>query len=261
MLRAASIREKVQGSESPELAKDLLRLGDFYTGQQRWDEAESQLRRALSILDAKAGVVHPDALPVIDKLAGILRRQKKPSAAEAVLRRGLVLAERIFGPVHQETAAMLDTLASLLYQGKRYEEAERLYARSLSIWSTLLDPDHPLVLTGLENLVAALAAQRKYGAAEEKQRKVIAKRQEALARSVHSLAQLLDGQGRWSEVESLYKGEQRMIDRLPPCVPVASAMPRHFASVLRKMNKNSTASRLERRVAEIEARRVACGGP
>jgi len=251
-LRTVSIREKLEGG-SAELAREVMALSDFYAGRERWPEAESELRRALSILDSQGGKVNPDALPVMDKLAGMLRRRKELSGAEAVLRRGLILAERIFGPVHQETAAMLDTLASLLYEKKNYGEAERLYSRSLAIWTTLLEPDHPLVSTGFENLIAALAAQANYRAAEEKQRIVLARREEARIRSVYNLAKILDAQGKWAEVESIYKAEQRVIDQLPPCAPMSSVALQHFASVLRKMNRNGSASKLELRVAEIDA--------
>jgi tetratricopeptide (TPR) repeat protein len=257
-LRAVSIREKVEGG-GPELAKEVLALSDFHAGRERWREAESELRRALNLLDMKGGKPNPDALPVIDKLAGVLRRRKELSGAEVVLRRGLVLAERIFGPIHQETAAMLDTLASLLYEEKEYEEVERLYTRSLSIWTTLLEPDHPLVSTGLENVVATLAAQAKYTAAEEKQRLAPARREQALLKSVYNLAKILDADKKWAEAESVYKAEQRLIDRLPPCTPMASVILQHFASVLRKMNKNGPASRLERRAAAIDDQNADCG--
>jgi tetratricopeptide (TPR) repeat protein len=249
LLRAVAIREKVQGPAHPDLAAELITLARFLAGQKRWLAAEPRLARAISILEVAAGHLDRRLLPALDLMANVKVELQRLAEAEAALRRALVIRERDVGPHHSEVAPTLDLLATVLYKMKRYAEAESMSARALNIWIAAVGSGHILLATSYDNLAVAQAAQQNYEEAEENYGRALAIREEAAARGVLNQAMVQVAQGKLPEAEALYAGAMGVVDRLEPGSPVAIAIWKNYAALLRLLKKPAEAARIAQRLA------------
>jgi tetratricopeptide (TPR) repeat protein len=67
--RALVIRERVLGSDHPDVATSLNNLASLYKSQGKYDEAEPLHRRALAIREKSLGSDHPDVAASLNNLA------------------------------------------------------------------------------------------------------------------------------------------------------------------------------------------------
>ena len=247
MLRVIAIREKHHGPGHPDLAPDLIALGKFQSTQKRFHAAEPRLARAVEILETFYHALDKRLLPALDALAIVKIELKYLDGAEQLLRRALLIRETEFGPHSQEVAPTLDQLATVLFRLKRYQESEAASERALAIWITVVGAEHALVAISYDNLAVAQAAQQRYEEAEENYSRALEIRQEGAVRNAHALGLVMAAQGKLNEVEALYASTLGIIDRLPPGSPVGEVALRAYAGILRKLNKDSAAARIERR--------------
>lgn len=88
--------ESATGPVHPRIASVLLRLGDFYTSRQKYDEAENQFRRAMSIYENTFGGENLDVAICLQHLAEALYGQgRSQEADEFRMRSKRILAERL----------------------------------------------------------------------------------------------------------------------------------------------------------------------
>lgn len=88
--------ENATGPVHPRIASVLLRLGDFYHTRQKYDEAELQFRRAMSIYETTFGVENLDVAICLQHLAEALQSQgKAQEAAQLRSRSKRILSERL----------------------------------------------------------------------------------------------------------------------------------------------------------------------
>ena len=88
--RSLAIREKVLGSDHPDVARSLNNLADLYERRGRLADAEPLYRRALSIRERAVGADHPDTAISTNNLAFLYRAEGR--AADA-----LPLVQRLIG--------------------------------------------------------------------------------------------------------------------------------------------------------------------
>ena len=84
--RAILIREKVLGSEHPDVASSLNNLAALYDNQRRYDVAEPLFERALSIREKVLGSEHPDTALSLQILPFSTKNQGRYDAAEPLYR-------------------------------------------------------------------------------------------------------------------------------------------------------------------------------
>jgi tetratricopeptide (TPR) repeat protein len=121
-----SVREGSLGPMHTEVAKNLDRLGVFYTDQKRYEEAARVYERSLFIWMKGLG---SEALELTDhyqKLAEVYAVLDRTTDAEPLVK--LVLTTR-----ESETVTSLNTLASIYSARDNFFEAEPLYRLSLAI--------------------------------------------------------------------------------------------------------------------------------
>jgi tetratricopeptide (TPR) repeat protein len=88
--------ENATGPKHPRIAAVLLRLGDFYKTQQKFDEAEQQFRRAMSIYEDTFGLDNLDVAICLQYLADSLDGQGRSPEAKEIRARGQgILAQRL----------------------------------------------------------------------------------------------------------------------------------------------------------------------
>ena len=102
---AALERAEKFGEQDPRLGISLLGLGNVYTEQGNYSQAEPLYRRALAILEKALGPEHPNVAASLNNLAELFRDQGKYVEAEPLYRRALAIWEKALGPEHPDVAA------------------------------------------------------------------------------------------------------------------------------------------------------------
>jgi tetratricopeptide (TPR) repeat protein len=137
--RALKLLAKIDGRESPEMAKTLNTLAAALVGQKRYKEARKHAIRAMEML----GLLAEDAWGVDDDRARIQSLSLLGACyqglgdavqAQAMLSRALAMAEVVFGPGHPEVASVLNQLAAVYRSTGHEEEARRTSQRALQIF-------------------------------------------------------------------------------------------------------------------------------
>lgn len=133
------------GEEDPRVATTLHNLAEYFRLQDRYDEAESMHKRALTIRVNALGPVHPDVGESLHNLALVHKAQGRYDEAESTFERAIAIDEKALGREHLDVATDFDGLAGLYQAQGRYDEAEQMYERALSIKKKTLGPEHPQV--------------------------------------------------------------------------------------------------------------------
>lgn len=124
------------GPNDPALVMDLNNLGAVLVAQEKFNQAEPFLRRALTILEKTAGGQSKiaDALSLLSTIYG---KQDKIQECEPLLKRSLEIRRATLSPEHPEVAHSLAEYAKILKKLGREEEAESMYKEALAILAKL----------------------------------------------------------------------------------------------------------------------------
>ena len=237
-----SIRERVLGSDHPDVAMSLSNLAALYDHQGRYPEAEPLFNRALSIHEKVLGPDHLDVALVLNNLAALYDSQGRYPEGEPLYERSLDIRERALGPHHPSVATSLNNLASLYSHQFRYAEAERLLERSLAIREQALGPDDPDVARSLNSLAAVYNHQGRYAEAEPLLERSLDIRERALgpihpdvARSLNNLASLYESQSRYAEAKPLLERSLDICEKtLGPSHPKIAPIRHQYTELLKR---------------------------
>ncbi len=119
------------------LVADLNNLAGVLVAQEKYNQAEPFMRRAVTILES---VKTSDPLKVAEALsllATIYTRQEKLVESEPLIKRALVIRKQHLLPEHPDVAQTLSDYAKLLRKLKRDDEAEQMYKEALHILSKI----------------------------------------------------------------------------------------------------------------------------
>ncbi len=125
------------GPQDATLVTDLNNLAGVLVAQEKYNNAEPFMRRAVSILDTL-----PDSAPLkiaeaLSLLTTIYMRQEKLSEAEPLIKRSLEIRQANLAADHPDLAQTLSDYAKLLRKLKRDVEAESYYKQALAILAQL----------------------------------------------------------------------------------------------------------------------------
>ena len=198
--------------DHPDFAQSLNSLGNVYTWQGRYPEAEPLFKRALGIREKSLGRDHPDVATSLNDLGDLYTNQSRYAEAEPLYRRALVIRDKVLGSDHPNVGTTLTDLGDLYTNQERYGEAEPLYKRALAIRERSLGREHPDVATSLNDLGDLYTNQERYGEAEPLYKRALAIREKSfhgvhpdVAQTLHDLGDLYTAQRRYTEAEALYK--------------------------------------------------------
>lgn len=121
-----AIREKVLGSDHPNVASSLNNLALLYDSQGRYSEAEPLVLRSLAIREKVLGPDHPRTAQSLNNLALLYDHQGRYSEAEPLYHRALVIREKVLGSDHPDTVAVVKAYSALLRHLGRYGEASAI---------------------------------------------------------------------------------------------------------------------------------------
>ncbi|MGR3279224.1 tetratricopeptide repeat protein [Acaryochloris marina NIES-2412] len=214
-------RQKLLGTEHPDVAQSLNNLAALYDNQGRYEAAEPLYVQALEMRQKLLGTEHPDVAGSLNNLAGLYKNQGRYEAAEPLYEQALEMHQKLLGTEHPDVAGSLNNLAGLYDNQGRYEAAEPLYVQALEMRQKLLGTEHPDVAGSLNNLAGLYDNQGRYEAAEplyvqalEMRQKLLGTEHPDVATSLNGLAGLYDNQGRYEAAEPLYVQALEMRQKL-----------------------------------------------
>ncbi|MBW1749324.1 MAG: CHAT domain-containing protein, partial [Deltaproteobacteria bacterium] len=207
-----AIREKVLGTEHPDVAISLNNLALLYATLGDYAKAEPLYLRSLAIDEKALGPEHPLVATSLNNLARLYDTLGDYARAKPLYKRSLAINEKALGSEHPNVALSLNNLAALYKTLGDYAKAEPLYLRSLAIREKALGSEHPDVANSLNNLALLYATLGDYAKAEPLYLRSLAIREKVLgpehpdvANSLNSLALLYDSLGDYAKAEPLFQ--------------------------------------------------------
>src|SRR6266540_4261598 len=267
--RALEIRERLLGTEHPDVAASIDNLASIYTGNAEYVKAEPLYRRALAIREKALGKDHPQIALSLNNLALLYRTQGKYVEGEPLFKRALDIREKALGKDHSDTAQSLANLAVLYSEQGKVVEAEPLYKRALDIYEKALGKDHPDTATSMNNLAFFYRDQGKYAEAEPLHKraldifeKVLGKDHPYTAGSLNNLALLYYSQGKYVEAEPLYNRALDITEKtLGKDHPATAQRLNNLAALYRAQRKYEEAEPLFRGALDIYEKALGKGHP
>jgi eukaryotic-like serine/threonine-protein kinase len=211
-VRGLAIREKVLGSDHPDMTASLNNLASLHQVTGSYEEARALYERGLAISEKALGSEHPDVGMSLNNLGNVHAATGRYGEAKASFERSLAIREKALGPRHPYVAMTLNNLALVHQTTGKYEEAIALYERGLAIWEEALGPEHPNVAASFSNLGLVHHARGSYEEAKLLQEQALAIREKALgpehpdvAASLGNLALVHQATGAYEEARALYE--------------------------------------------------------
>jgi tetratricopeptide (TPR) repeat protein len=146
------------GSSSLKTAIALHNLGIAHLEAGRFQEAESNLRRAFIIRENISGKEGLDYAESLRALAAVYAAQNRSVLAEPFAKQALRIREDKLRSNHYLIGSSLQQLAALKLKSFHVPQAEELWRRALSIAEAQFTPNHPSVVSALNGLAATVNA-------------------------------------------------------------------------------------------------------
>jgi tetratricopeptide (TPR) repeat protein len=263
-----ALKQQEEAAARPEeIATDLNRLATFKIELGDKKTGKEMLLRALGLWAQGAGGGTAE-LAAMDALAVLHRDAGEYEEAEALLVRALRSREVAYGPNASELISTVDSLAYVLFGQKKFAEAEPLFKRLLFLWESSAGPEHPMVALTLDKMAEFYAFQQRYGEAEPLVVRSLAMRTNVLMASFNQTGRVALMQAKLTESRELYERAIRIGDDCKVDDAVIDPLLRIESKLLRAMDKNAEADKIDERVnaalmrkAEREGRLPAPGMP
>jgi len=200
---------RVFGPDHPNVATALNLLGAVNLKQGKFNEAEGNFRRTLTIYERRLGPDHEYTAAALNSLALVLERMGDYAGAETLLRRSLAILDKKLGRNHPDTAVTLSNLSRVLdAQGKfaagagpqasgsdaaklsaraqdalrkgQIAEAETLQEQVLAIHEKTLGANNAITANSMSNLGFVYELQGRHADAERLYRRALGVRESVL---------------------------------------------------------------------------------
>ncbi|MEZ5066074.1 MAG: CHAT domain-containing tetratricopeptide repeat protein [bacterium] len=153
------------------LARAHQSLGVVMRSQHRYDDAEREFVRALSLAREAAGPDRRDVVPYLNGLAGVYSRVGRLDDALALREESLGILGSIENPSRPLLAEILEATGDDLLAKGDAESAERRYAECVTLRRELFGATHPSLGPAL--LGAAEAKAARFGVGDRRVRKAV----------------------------------------------------------------------------------------
>jgi CHAT domain-containing protein/Tfp pilus assembly protein PilF len=210
--RVLEIRERVLGSEHPDVAHAIYNLANIHHYNNDYARAELFYQRTLAIWEKALGPDHLKVASALFGLANLYRDKSEYARAEPLFQRALTIKEEALGPEHPGLCNTLNNLALLYINRGDFAKAEPLYQRALTIGEKELGPEHPAVAKYLSNLANLHRERGEYATAEpifqralSINEKVFEPEHPEVASSLNNLAIVYTHRGNYARAEPLFQ--------------------------------------------------------
>ncbi len=165
-------RRAIAGTDSADVATNLIALGMLRADQAQLDEAETLVRAGLATAQRHLAPMHPQVIKGITALGTVLIERGEYDSARVVLQQALQLESS--KPDTLVRADILRQLANAHFYTGDYAASDSLNQQLLAIHRKVYGPAHPLVAGDLLNLGASQQNRGEYAAAERYHREALA---------------------------------------------------------------------------------------
>jgi serine/threonine-protein kinase len=187
--RGAEIRERLLGSDHPDVALDLSNLASLLLDLGRYQEAGELFRRCLAILETKAPE-HRVYTQALGNYGNLLLAQEDFQGARGVYEHVLDLQESRLGAEHPALAFTLNNLGEALIALDRPGQARGHLERSLAIFESVAGGESLLASWPLFNLGRVHRALGDPETAEALLRRALAIRESGLAEGAEEIGEV-----------------------------------------------------------------------
>jgi eukaryotic-like serine/threonine-protein kinase len=213
VLDQAALRLDTELSDEPEvLATALATIGETYFNLGLHKDAESLLRKALSIRQSLYSKDHPALPQTMTQLGRVLRIAGAHQEAQEIIEEALALDVRFRGRNHQSVVRDLDALAEVLMDKSDLVGTESRLRDALDISRRIHQEDHPDTVSAMEKLCNTLSQAGRHAEAEPlcrdalaMSRRLFTQNHPRVARALRHTGIMLHQQGRFAEAEPLYR--------------------------------------------------------
>lgn len=242
LARSLSIREKLFGQTSVEVAESNNNMGQLKQLQNLYEQAGAYFSKALNILEKAAASTTELIAQTLINLGRNFNLLNDGKQAEEPLRRALAIAiinnekqQPQFGaksissksapPDSPQIAEIETTLATAYLKQGNYAEAEKLYNKALTIDVKELGEEHAFIATILDGLAELYEKQDRKQDAESWKKKAQAIREKTLGNENAELVMLPFGSDALTRIQAYAAGSKGMAANIATLKAAASLIP------------------------------------
>ncbi len=239
-------------SENPQIASQMIQLGDLYRDAGQLEKTAALFEEALWIINEYASET-PGAYRIAHEIGSIHDVLGQSEKACKFYEEALRLSAGGHGVDACEVATIHNNLAMTYKLMGKLALAETHYHKALEIYERVRGVDHPEVATMLNNLGALYIAQQDFDMAEVMHLRALSLRQKAyggnhpdVAQSFSNLAVVYHSRQNWKKAGSYYRdaldvlGKQARTDWSEYAIVL-----RNYTDFLRQTGKGRKADELE----------------
>jgi len=141
-LQALTIIESTVGTDHPDYARILNRLGSLYIERVQFLKAEEYLVKALEIRIKKFGPMHSRVAQTYKHLLTLYNLQEKVDESRDCANKALEVLRYIFGEISTEVAFVYERLGDTLSGVGLRDEAKEYFVKARDIRIKILGEDH-----------------------------------------------------------------------------------------------------------------------
>jgi eukaryotic-like serine/threonine-protein kinase len=260
---ALDIRRRLQGDGHADLADPLVDLAEALLASGDVQSAEQHYRQALAIRTRTIGSENPKNSKLIDGLAQTLKAEGRLDEAERLARQGLEMARQRVGDDGVDLAVQKNNLAIILMAMNRPErraESEQILRESIATAERRLGIDHSYTASVRYNLALCLLRRGDFEGAEAMYRQVLETHRRSLGEEspqvsmdLWSLARVREKRGDLKDSEAFFRQALAMQEKVLPANHPARARALHqFATLLKRVGKDTEAAEVEAEAASID---------
>ncbi len=147
-------------------ATQLFNLGQVYTREKKYPEAERTLRQSQGLREQLLGKDHKDVSMCVSELAWTYIEQERWADAKPLSERSLAIDKRTLAPVDPNLGIEYSLLQKIYYHLRVYDSAEYCGNRAVEILSSSLGEKHPYTIYAICDLARVFHAERKLAQAD-----------------------------------------------------------------------------------------------
>jgi tetratricopeptide (TPR) repeat protein len=238
--------------------KGLVMQGLYAASGNNFVKAEAIFQRAVHEAE-RFGAEDARVGTTLNSLGLIYRAEKKYADAESVYRRALAILEKAYGAESIDVANINFNIGTVMFDQSHQPVALPYVQKAMVSYSTLLGGNSLKTAAALCMVGDAYRAMKSYTEAEGPLRRCADIREQdgglqnpELAEAQHSLALVLQGQGKLTQAEARYKLAEKINEStLGITSPVLALTLEDHATLLRQMGQDKEAARLVTMAAAI----------
>ena len=202
-----AVEKDLRGPRHPDIANDLINLGNIAVNTDRFTVAEKYDRDAWSIMEGWYGPTNPQTLDTITYVSQVLLYQRRYQEASDLMTKVIAGMEKLYPNGSEAFAIALNQRGGVEGKMGAWDAAEADFKRAIAMLSRD-NPNHDILATFTGNLGDVYFQKKLYGLAERTEREAIDRFERAgignhvNAISVHAkLGRTLAREGRYTDAE------------------------------------------------------------